>query len=88
MKKLAILLFVVLIVILSLNTLLDSSKAQDQTLGAVTNFLNKALGNMSNSELATLEGKFTTAEFDRAKRLITDWGILLRIATEAGKLAY
>ncbi len=88
MRKLAILLLVVLIVILSLNILLNSSKAQDQTLGAVVNFLNKALKDMSNSELATLEGKFTTAEFDRATRLIADWGILLRIATEAGKLAY
>lgn len=88
MKKLAIILLVVLIVVLSINTLLNSSKAQEQTLGVVVNFLNKALGDMSKSELATLEGKFTTAEFDRATRLITDWGILLRIATEAGKLAY
>ena len=88
MKKLAIILLVVLVVGLSINTLLNSSKAQEQTLGTVVNLLSKALANMSTSELATLEGKFTTAEFDRATRLITDWGILLRIATEAVKLAY
>ena len=88
MKNLAILLLVVLVVALSINALFNSSKAQEQTLGAVVNFLNKALGDMSKSELATLESKFTQAEFDRATRLLTDWGILLRIATEAGKLAY
>lgn len=88
MKKLAIILLIVLVVVLSINTLFDSSKAQEQTLGSVVNFLTKALGDMSKSELATLESKFTQAEFDRAIRLLTDWGILLRIATEAGKLAY
>jgi len=86
MKKLAILLLVVLVVVLSINTLLNYSKAQEQTLGLVVNTLNDFLNKMTQSELAKLEGKFTTAEFDSATRLITDWGNLLRIATEAGNI--
>jgi len=33
-----------------------------------------------------LEKRFTQEEFDSATRLMTQWGNLLRIATEAGKI--
>ena len=86
MKKLIILLIIVLVGVFFINALPDPAKSQDQTLGVVVSFLNNTLNKMTSSEMATLERKFTQAEFNSATRLITDWGNLLRVATEAGKI--
>lgn len=86
MKKLTILLIIILLGIFLINALPDQAKSQDQTLGVVVSFLNNTLNKMTNSEMATLERKFTQAEFDSATRLLTDWNNLLRISTEAGNI--
>ena len=86
MKKLIILLIIVLVGVFFINALPDPAKSQDQTLGVVVSFLNNTLNKMTSSEMATLERKFTQAEFNSATRLITDWGNLLKVATEAGKI--
>jgi len=85
-RALAVILIVVLAGIFFLNVLPDPAKSQDQTLGAVVSFLNNTLNKMTSSELATLERKFTKAEFDSVTRLLTDWNNLLRISTEAGNI--
>jgi len=86
MKKLTILLIIILLGIFFINALPSPAKSQDQTLGVVVSFLNNTLNKMTNSEMATLERKFTQAEFDSATRLLTDWNNLLRISTEAGNI--
>ena len=86
MKKLTMILIIILLGIFLINALPDPAKSQDQTLGVVVSFLNNTLKKMTNSEMATLERKFTQAEFDSATRLLTDWNNLLRISTEAGNI--
>jgi len=86
MKKLTIMLIIILLGVFFINDLPSPAKSQDQTLGAVVSFLNNTLNKMTSSEMATLEKKFTQAEFDSATRLLTDWNNLLRISTEAGNI--
>ena len=86
MKKLTIILIIILLGIFLINALPGPAESQEQTLGAVVSFLNNTLNKMTDSEMATLERKFTKAEFDSATRLLTDWNNLLRISTEAGNI--
>lgn len=87
MKKLTIILIIIILLgVFFINALPGPAKSQDQTLGEVVSFLNNTLNKMTSSELATLEGKFTQAEFNSATRILTDWGNLLRISTEAGNI--
>ena len=86
MKKLTILLIIILLGIFFINALPGPSKAESQTLGSVVNFLDTTLKKMTNNEMAMLEKKFTQEEFDSATKLITQWGNLPRIATEAGNI--
>ncbi|MBA7555188.1 hypothetical protein ES705_47841 [subsurface metagenome] len=86
MKKLTIMLIIILLGVFFINALPGPAKSQDQTLGTVVSFLNNTLNKMTSSELATLERKFTQAEFDSATRLLTDWNNLLRISTAAGNI--
>ena len=85
-KKLVILLIVVLVGVLFINALPSPSTAEVRTLASVITFLDTTLKKMTQNELDMLEKRFTQEEFDSATRLMTQWGNLLRIATEAGKI--